>query len=35
LGDHELLASNGRVHEEMKEVAAGIAERVAQNSSLP
>jgi myo-inositol-1(or 4)-monophosphatase len=35
LGDRELLASNGRVHEEMKEVAAGIAERVAQNSPLP
>ncbi len=35
LGDRELLASNGRVHEEMKEVAAGIAERVTQNSPLP
>ena len=29
LGDRELLASNGRVHQEMKEVAASIAERAA------
>ena len=28
-GDKTILASNGRVHEEMKQVAAGIAERVA------
>jgi myo-inositol-1(or 4)-monophosphatase len=28
LSDRELLASNGRVHEEMKEVAASIAEKV-------
>jgi myo-inositol-1(or 4)-monophosphatase len=35
LDDRELLASNGRVHEEMKEVAAGIADRVTQNSQLP
>jgi myo-inositol-1(or 4)-monophosphatase len=27
LGDRELLASNGRVHEEMKEVAVSIAEK--------
>jgi myo-inositol-1(or 4)-monophosphatase len=35
LGDRELLASNGRVHEEMKEVAASIAERAASQSPLP
>jgi myo-inositol-1(or 4)-monophosphatase len=35
LGDRELLASNGRVHEEMKEVAAGIAERAPLNAPLP
>src|SRR5579863_3908818 len=35
LGDHELLASNGRVHEEMKEIAASIAERAAIQSPLP
>ncbi len=29
LGDRELLASNGRVHQEMKEVAASITERAA------
>jgi len=29
LGDRELLASNGRVHTEMQEVAAGVAERAA------
>jgi len=34
LGDHELLASNGRVHAEMKEVAAGIAERAASRTPL-
>jgi len=34
LGDHELLASNGRVHAEMKEVAAGIAERSATRTPL-
>jgi myo-inositol-1(or 4)-monophosphatase len=34
LGDRELLASNGWVHEEMKQVAAGIAERTAQNAPL-
>ena len=35
LGDRELLASNGRVHQEMREVAAGIAERAASNAGLP
>jgi myo-inositol-1(or 4)-monophosphatase len=35
LGDRELLASNGRVHAEMREVAAGIAERAAQKAVLP
>lgn len=35
LGDRELLASNGRVHEEMKEVGASIAEKVASGSPLP
>ena len=34
LGDRELLASNGRVHEEMKAVAAGIAERAASGPSI-
>ncbi len=29
LGDRELLASNGRVHSEMQEVAASIAEKAA------
>ena len=29
-GDHETLASNGHVHEEMREVAAGVPERAAQ-----
>jgi myo-inositol-1(or 4)-monophosphatase len=29
LGDREMLASNGKVHEEMKEVAASVAEREA------
>jgi myo-inositol-1(or 4)-monophosphatase len=32
-GDHETLASNGLVHDEMRQVAAGIAERVAQRPS--
>jgi len=35
LGDRELLASNGRVHAEMQNVAAGIAERAAAGPSLP
>ena len=35
LGDRELLASNSRVHEEMKEVAASIAERAAAKPPLP
>ena len=34
LGDRELLASNGRVHAEMQEVAAGIAERAASRPPL-
>ncbi len=34
LGDRELLASNSRVHEEMKEVAARIAERAASKAPL-
>ena len=34
LGDHELLASNGRVHAEMREVAAGVAERAALRPPL-
>ena len=34
LGDRELMASNGRVHEEMKQVAAGIAERAATRAPL-
>jgi myo-inositol-1(or 4)-monophosphatase len=34
LGDRELLASNGRVHEEMKEVAASIAERASTRVQL-
>jgi myo-inositol-1(or 4)-monophosphatase len=34
LGDRELLASNGRVHAEMQNVAAGIAERAAAGPSL-
>jgi myo-inositol-1(or 4)-monophosphatase len=34
LGDRELLASNSRVHEEMKEVAAGIAQRAASSAPL-
>jgi len=35
LGDRELLASNRLVHAEMKEVAAGIAERVSSSAPLP
>ena len=35
LGDRELLASNGRVHTEMKEVAASIAERAAAQARVP
>jgi myo-inositol-1(or 4)-monophosphatase len=35
LGDRELLASNSKVHEEMKEVAASIAERVAVRPQVP
>jgi myo-inositol-1(or 4)-monophosphatase len=31
-GGFVMLASNGRVHEEMREIAAGIAERAAQNA---
>jgi myo-inositol-1(or 4)-monophosphatase len=34
LGDRELLASNGRVHSEMMEVAASIAERAASQAPL-
>jgi myo-inositol-1(or 4)-monophosphatase len=34
LGDRELMASNGRVHEEMKQVAAGIAERAATRAPI-
>jgi myo-inositol-1(or 4)-monophosphatase len=34
LGDRELIASNGRVHEEMIQVAAGIAERAAMKAPL-
>jgi myo-inositol-1(or 4)-monophosphatase len=34
LGDRELLASNGRVHEEMQSVAADIAERAAASPQL-
>ncbi len=33
LGDRELLASNGRVHSEMKQIAADIAERSATRAS--
>jgi myo-inositol-1(or 4)-monophosphatase len=29
-GDHETLASNGHIHNEMRQVAAGVAERAAQ-----
>ena len=35
LGDRELLASNSKVHEEMKEVAASIAERVTARPPVP
>jgi myo-inositol-1(or 4)-monophosphatase len=35
LGDREILASNGRVHSEMKEVVAAIGERVAAETPLP
>jgi myo-inositol-1(or 4)-monophosphatase len=35
LGDRDLLASNGVVHGEMQDVAAGIAERAASQTSLP
>ncbi len=35
LGDHELLASNGQVHEEMKEIALSINERTAAKPPLP
>jgi myo-inositol-1(or 4)-monophosphatase len=35
LGDRELLASNGKVHEEMKAVAAEIAERAANRPLVP
>jgi myo-inositol-1(or 4)-monophosphatase len=34
LGDRELLASNGRVHQEMQDVAAGIAARANARESL-
>src|SRR5260370_616300 len=34
LGDRELLASNGRVHAEMKQITADIAERSATQASL-
>ena len=33
-GDHETLASNGRVHDEMRQVGAGVAERAAQRPLL-
>jgi myo-inositol-1(or 4)-monophosphatase len=35
LGDRELLASNSLVHAEMRDVAAGIAERAATETPLP
>ncbi len=35
LGDHELLASNGRVQAEMQSVAASIAERTTSGAPLP
>jgi myo-inositol-1(or 4)-monophosphatase len=35
LGDRELLASNGKVHSEMKDVAAGVAERASSRPALP
>ena len=35
LGDREMLASNGRVHAEMKDVVASIAERTRTGASLP
>src|ERR1700686_5939935 len=35
LGDRELLASKGRIHDEMKEVAASIAERAAAQARVP
>ena len=35
LGDRELLASNGRVHAEMQNVAASIAERATSGTPLP
>lgn len=35
LGDRELLSSNGRVHAEMREVAASVGERTAQKVALP
>ena len=35
LGDRELLASNGRIHSEMKEIATGVAERAASRATLP
>lgn len=35
LGDRELLASNGRVHSEMQDVAASIAERTSSGTNLP
>src|SRR6202030_3959362 len=34
-GDPELLASNGHVHEEMKEVAAEIEEQIAKETEVP
>ena len=34
LGDRELMASNGRVHSEMKQIAADIAERSSTQASL-
>jgi len=34
LGDRELLASNNRIHEEMKSIAAGIGERAESGPSL-
>jgi myo-inositol-1(or 4)-monophosphatase len=35
LGDRELLASNSKVHSEMKDVAASIAENIASGVPLP
>lgn len=34
LGDHEMMASNGRVHQEMMQVAASVAEKAATRAPL-